>query len=271
MLYEFRASTLDVQNQVGVFTLNRSDVFNAINPDIRDDFHDMMALVRNNKSISALVLTGAGKGFCAGGDIADMDNDDNRDPEFKRRKVLNLHLVIENFYNLEIPVIGAINGAAFGAGFSLALSCDFVLASNKATFCASFQRLGVVPDLGLFYFLPRLIGQRKAKELMLTARIIDAEEAYELGFLHTIHPPEELLEKAIHMASHFAQASRVATGLTKNLVNQSLDLNYRAMAELEANGQAICAASPYHHQAVDRFLKKEPIAFDWEKLQKKGG
>lgn len=266
MRHEFRASILEINDQVGVFTLNRPKAFNAINPDLRDDFHDMMAQIRNNKSISALVLTGAGKGFCSGGDIGDMDNANNRDPEFKRRKVLNLHTFMESFYNLEIPTIAAINGAAFGAGFSLALSCDFVLASSKATFCASFQRLGVVPDLGLLYFLPRLIGQGKAKELLMTARAVKVEEALELGFVHSSYSPDELLSSAIKMASKFAHASRVGMGLTKNIINQSLDLNYRAAAELEANGQGICAASPYHHQAVARFLNKEPITFDWDNL-----
>ena len=120
--------------------------------------------------------------------------------------------------------------------------------------------------MGLFYFLPRLIGQGKAKELLMTARAVKVEEALELGFAHSSYSPDELLPSAIKMASKFSHASRVGMGLTKNIINQALDLNYRSAAELEANGQAICAASPYHHQAVARFLNKEPIAFDWDNL-----
>jgi 2-(1,2-epoxy-1,2-dihydrophenyl)acetyl-CoA isomerase len=219
-----------------------------------------------------LIITGSGGSFCSGGDVKGMlarassADAEETSPDSMRRRVLGAHhSFLDRLRSLEMPVIAAVDGAAYGAGFSLALTADFVLASSRASFCFAFAKVGAVADFGAFYTVPRLIGLAKAKELMMTARRVEAAEAHQLGFVHAVHADDRLLPEARRMARRFLNGPREALGMIKNTLNRSFDLDYRSMAELETCQQAIAMASSYHREAVARFSRGEPLLYDWDR------
>ena len=154
-----------------------------------------MRNIKHDRSIRALVISGAGGHFCSGGDLRNIAKA-GLDNQGWRERLRDLHGWLQDLITLDRPVIAAVDGAAFGAGFGLALAADFVIATTRARFCVSFLRVGLVPDFGTFYTLPRIVGPQRAKELMLSAREVGAEEALRLGIAMELHPPEQLLARA---------------------------------------------------------------------------
>jgi 2-(1,2-epoxy-1,2-dihydrophenyl)acetyl-CoA isomerase len=173
---------------------------------------------------------------------------------------------MHDLINLELPVVALVNGPAAGAGANIALAADFVFATPDAMFMQAFGRIGLVPDWGGLYVLPRLVGLQKAKELVFTARKVGAAEARDLGLVYDIVAAEDAMQTVRAFARRFTHASTTAIGIAKNILNQSHHLDLRALLELEASGQGACASSAYHREAVRRFAHKEPAMFDWEKL-----
>ncbi len=265
MKQAFETLSYEVIDQIGVMTFTRPENRNALSLTMREEIAALVPVIRDDRDLRALVVTGAGGSFCAGGDLKGLQ----ADPEpiaHNRERVLRLHKWFIEFSNLELPVIAAVDGPAFGAGFNLALGCDFVLASPRARFCAIFGRIGLVPDLGGLYMLPRIVGLARAKELVMSARSVDAEEAKDLGIVLEIHPQEQIFEAAMAFAGRFRKASRLAAGQAKVMLNQSFHLDQRAMAEMEAWAQAVCMETPYHRDAIRRFVDKEPLLYDWDRL-----
>lgn len=267
---DYQAITWRVEDGIGVLTMNRPEKRNALDVTMREEIADVVLRVRRDAAVKALLLTGAGGAFCAGGDLAAL-GEARSDVEAARERIRALHVWLPELINLEKPVIAAVDGAAFGAGFMLALAADFMLASPRARFCAVFARVGLVPDLGAFWLLPRILGLQRAKELVMTARTVDAEEARSLGFVLEIHPQEALAERAMAFAARFRNAPTTALGMAKHALNQSFNLDQRALGEIEAYAQGMAIASAYHHEAVQRFLTKQPLAFDWDRLRREGG
>ena len=253
-----------VQHQVATLTLNRPAQRNALDDVMKRELTQALRDVQADHNIRALVLTGAGGYFCAGGDIRAMQGV-VLDSAGWRDRMLQVHEFITPLIQLDRPVIAAVDGAAFGAGFSLALAADFVLASPTARFCMSFMRVGLVPDCGAFYTLPRVVGAQRAKELMLSAREVDAQEALRLGIVMEIHPHPELLARAQAMATSFVHASPAAVSMTKRAVAASAHNDLGALLEIEANAQAVAFGTPQHRDAVTRFLDKQPARFQWPK------
>jgi 2-(1,2-epoxy-1,2-dihydrophenyl)acetyl-CoA isomerase len=169
---------------------------------------------------------------------------------------------------LDRPVIAAVDGAAAGAGFSLALSADFVLATPRAWFNMSFLKVGLVPDVGALYTLPRVVGVQRAKEIMLSARDIDAQEALRLGIVMELHEPDQLLPRAQAMARSFVGASPAAVALIKRSLNSALGGGLQDMLSAEAQAQSLAAGTAEHREAVSRFLTKQPPLFAWPALEK---
>lgn len=264
-----RRSELAVSDGIAVFTMTRPEARNALDLDLRADLAELVAEVRANDDIKALIITGSGGVFCAGGDTKAMAQGLGPGHAIRRR-VLSVHAWLEDLYNLDCPVIAAVDGPAYGGGLSLALVADFVLATPRARFCAVFGRIGLAPDMAMVYTLPRMVGVQRAKELMYTARSFDGAEAREMGIVLAVHPEDELAAAARALAGRLARGSRVAQGATKALVNQSLHNDYRTMAEMEAAVQATCFDSDYHRQAIARFGAKEPSLYDWDRMIKEG-
>ena len=264
---EFEKMTFEVDDGVAVVTINRPEARNALDAAVRRDFDRAITRIEEGigSTIHAAVLTGAGGAFCAGGDINTLKESSGKPASHTRQRLRDSHRHMTRWFNLDVPTIAAVDGAAAGAGFSLALACDFVTASPRARFVLSFGRIGLVPDWGALYLLPRIVGLQKAKELAFSARIIEPEEARALGIVYDIVGEGEAVSHAIAFAKRFRNASTLAIGMTKNMLNQSFERDLPTSLELEASAQAIANNSDYHRGAVERFLDKQPALFDWEK------
>lgn len=242
-------------------TLNRPDKKNAVDLVMREELFELSEIIRKDKMVRVVILTGAGDGFCSGGDIAMMKAEHLKtsvpDANSARRRMMDNINLISNLLTLEIPLISAVNGFAFGAGFNIALTADFVICSQNATFSQSFTRLGLVPDAAGMYTLPRLVGIAKAKELIFTCCTIDADEALKLGIVQQVYPGDELLSRAIEMAQGFLKSSPLALAFSKKILNRSLQSNFPEVLEQEAMAQGICGASSFHQNAVSNFLNRK--------------
>ena len=228
----------------------------------RDEIADALARVRGTDSARVLILAGAGSDFCSGGDIGSMAQTPIT-AEAGRQRMRGIHAGLRDLIEFDRPVVAAVDGVAFGAGFSLALTADFILATPRARFCASFQRLGLVPDNGILYTLPRAIGLQRARALLLSAREIDAATAQQWGIVTEIVAAESLAERARAIARSLADASGTALAMTKSALERTFESDLSAMLEFEAAAQGVAFATDYHRAAVKRFLDKQPPLFQW--------
>ena len=265
-----RASELRIEGGVAEFSHRRPAARNALSADLQQDYADVIERVETDREVRVLLITGSGGSFSAGGDVKFM-LERLADPavataDFMRTRLRKAHQWLTRLRNLEVPVVAAVDGPAYGAGFGLALQADFVLASTRAVFCASFARLGAVPDFGLLHTLPRIVGLSRAKELMLTARRLGAEEARAWGIVHAVHAEGVLLPEARAFAQRLCIGPREAAGMTKNMVNRSFETDCAAMFMAEANAQAVAMQTAYHARAVADFARDGAFAYDWDRL-----
>lgn len=252
---------------VALLTLSRPAQRNALSVQMREEIAHLLPLISHDAAVKALVLTGAGEHFCAGGDIAGMRKPVTaRTPADSRGVLRDVQSWLPQLVGLEKPVIAAVDGACYGAGFSLALAADFVICTPRARFCQAFVRVGLVPDFSALFLLPRVVGLQKAKELMFSGRVVEPDEARALQIVFEVHPCERLLEAALELAARFRHAPTESIGITKTLLNRSFQSDERLMGELEAFAAATVKTLPYHQSAVERFFAKEPVRFDWDRL-----
>lgn len=251
---------LNVADAVATMTLNRPDKRNAMSDDMRTEFIDALERVAADKAIKALVLTGAGKGFCAGGDIAGMQrrmNAPGGEVGFNGwQRQQRVHHVQALLHTMPKPVIAAVNGAASGLGADTALACDFVIASEWASFAWSYVLRGIIPDGGGMYFLPRRVGLAKAKELIFTGRQVKLPEALALGIVDRQASAETLVAEAQAWARELSSASSTALALTKTILNQSFELSSHDVFAQGSQAQGICYTSSEHRASVEAFLAK---------------
>ena len=250
----------EVREQVATLTLDHPATRNALSPQMREEVAEVVRGVKQDRGIRALVITGAGGHFCSGGDLRNIASV-GLDNQGWRERLHDVHDWLQDLITLDRPVIAAVDGAAFGAGLGLALAADFVIATPRARFCVSFLRVGLVPDFGAFYTLPRIVGPQRAKELMLSAREVGAEEAVRLGIAMELQAPEQLHSRAQAMAASFVHASPTAVSLIKRAVSAGGDL--ATQLEFEANAQALAMGTQAHRDAVQDFLTKRPAQFQW--------
>jgi 2-(1,2-epoxy-1,2-dihydrophenyl)acetyl-CoA isomerase len=263
MSHTYTDAQFSVTGGIARFTLNRPDILNALTDELQADFTAMVAHVQGNAKVRVLIISAVGRAFSAGGNVKGMQGRSR--PDAFRDRVRNLHRWLKPLYNLDCPVIAAVDGLAYGGGFALALTADFVIASPKALFSAVFGRIGLIPDMALLYTLPRVVGTQRAKELLYTARSIDVSEAQALGLVLAVHPSEDLARAVDTFAQRLAKGSKASMGLTKHIVNRAHESDYDTLAELEANGQAMMRETQFHKEAVRRFVAKEPSLFNWDK------
>ncbi|MDM9560940.1 MULTISPECIES: enoyl-CoA hydratase/isomerase family protein [Bordetella] len=251
-----------------VLTMNRPAARNALDLELRGAFAATLPAIRDDESVRAVVLTGAGGHFCAGGDIRAMAAGQGRTDVFEgRSRILGMQRWFDELVDLEKPVIAAVDGVAYGAGLSLALAADFVLASPRATFCAVFARIGYVPDLGGMYLLPRAVGLARAKALAFSARVVDAREALQLGIAHEVVEQQPVLDAAIALAARFEQAPAGALGIMKSVMNHAFESDRRTVYMQEAMAQSLCRESAFHREAARRFIDKQPPLYQWPQEQ----
>jgi enoyl-CoA hydratase/carnithine racemase len=248
---------------IGLATLNRPERLNAINPAMIEDFDSLLGALAQDETIRVLILTGAGRGFCSGADLAEATA--NRGTEVFADPERFLHLVMERYAApilglraIPQPVIAAVNGPAAGAGFSLALACDVRFASPAACFINSFINVGLSgSELGTTYLLPRLIGLSPAAEILYTGRKVPAEEAERIGLVNRIAPPESLLETALVCARQMTAKSPGALRLTKRALDRNIDApSLAAAVDFESRNQALMAFSGEFFQLIKAFAKQ---------------
>jgi len=239
-------------------TLNRPDRLNALLPEMAEAIIAALDDAHADKSCRAVLLTGAGRGFCAGQDltaIVDADPDDIAD------LLDSYHPVIEKIRELPLPVVAAVNGVAAGAGCNLALACDIVVAARSASFVQAFSRIGLVPDCGGTWFLPRLVGTARARALMMLAEPVTADIAAEWGMIWRAVDDDRLMPEAQALIERLASGPTVALGLIKQALDESGDNDLADQLDLERDLQIEAAETPDHAEGVRAFLEKRAPVF----------
>jgi 2-(1,2-epoxy-1,2-dihydrophenyl)acetyl-CoA isomerase len=254
----FQFLKYDVQQGIATVTLNRPEVYNALNDEITFELQEALKAIGRDEAVRVVVLTGEGKAFCSGQDL-------KSDPGKKRSFLDSLHRrynpIIRAMRSLPKPIICRLNGVAAGAGCSLALASDMIIASEEATLIEVFVNIGLVPDSGSSYFLPRLIGYAKAFELCALGNKVKATEALSLGIINKVVPALQLDGAVSELAAHFAKAPTKAIGIIKKMLNKSTTSTLEEMLEYEAYCQETAGASHDHQEGVKAFLEKRKPEF----------
>jgi len=254
------ALLFEVKKGVGTITLNRPDALNAANDQLYNELSAVIAEIADSHEVGCVIITGAGRGFCVGADVKAMKPDMTLLARRRRHRWI-LSTVMQPLINLEKPVIAAVNGAAVGAGLSIALAADIIIASDKAMFSAIFAKMGLVPDLGSLYLLTRVVGLNKAKELCFTARKIDAREGLSLGFVNRVVGSDELLNSATALAEEIAAGPPIALAMMKTLLNKSSNTSLDQMLEYEGNAQTLAYSTAEYREGVSAFKEKRATDF----------
>jgi 2-(1,2-epoxy-1,2-dihydrophenyl)acetyl-CoA isomerase len=250
------------EDQVEVITLNRPEIMNSFNNNMLYALNRRFEELHQDDDCRAVVITGEGRGFCTGADLTGGGaRADAATPVGMRLSTHIYSSVIRGLTTMEKPVIGAINGDAAGAGCNFALACDILLASEKARFIQVFVRRGLVVDMGGTFFLPRLVGLSKAKELAFSGEAIDAARALELGLVTRVVPHESLMDEAMEAARRLAQGPTRAIGMIKKMLNRSFESDLETALEMEATMQGIAVSTPDVVEGITSFLQKRPADF----------
>jgi enoyl-CoA hydratase/carnithine racemase len=259
----YKCLLYEVKDAVATLTLNRPERLNALGDTLREDFHDAVLRASADPEVRVMIVTGAGKGFCSGGDVKAMNEAKEARAE---RPVLDKVAPLRDRVLLAMrdapqPIIAAVNGAAAGAGMNLALGCDIRLASTAARFGETFVKRGLHPDWGGTYFLPRLVGMAKAAELIFTGEMIDAAEALRLGLVSAVYPPEELLPAAHDLARRIAAGPPITIRLAKRALYHGEGTDLRGGLEFETFAQNICFETEDAREGIRAFVEKRPPQF----------
>lgn len=252
---------LKVMNQVAYVALNRPEVFNSFNREMALSMQAALDQCASDALIRAIVITGNGKAFCAGQDLKEVVSPE-LNPGF--RKILEEHYnpIVQRIRTIEKPVIAAVNGVAAGAGANIALACDIVLASEKASFIQAFSKIGLIPDSGGTFFLPRLIGFQRASALAMTGDKVTAEEALQMGMVYKVVSEESFETSVQQLAEQLAQMPTKALGLTKRLLNESLTNDLNTQLALESDLQIEASESNDYNEGVTAFVEKRKPLFN---------
>jgi enoyl-CoA hydratase/carnithine racemase len=249
---------IEIDGEIGTLTLDRPDAFNAMSPEMIGEMTVAFAWLADQAPLRGLIITGAGKAFCAGGDVTwfrkGVESDEIDLPSDVRRGAEVLHQAIVDLRRIPYPVIAAVNGPAAGAGFSLALACDIRIAASTAFFAPAYGRIGASPDGGMTYFLPRVVGPSKALELLLEDPNLGAEDAQKLGLVSEVAPPEELMVRARTKADKLAKMAPHYVRMAKKLVGVSIENSITEHLQLERHGIADSMATEDLRNGVETFF-----------------
>lgn len=241
-----------VEDGVLWLSLNRPEARNAINFALRAQLREALVETAADPGIRVVVVRGGAAAFCAGGDVKEMGGG----PDVVAGKLSAGADIVRAVAELEKPVIAGVQGHAAGAGFSLALACDLIVADTTAQFRGAFVGRGLVPDMGGTYWLARQVGLHRAKEIFLTGRVVDAEEARALGFVFKVFRPEEFESGLRQLADELARGPAAAMGATKALLNETFARDLPSQLAEEARSQVAMSATPEHREAVARFAAR---------------
>lgn len=259
-------SNLMLERSEGVLeiTLNRPDSGNALSPDLAAELAEVANECVGDSSVRAVILTGAGRMFCAGGDLSSMAEAGDTRHAMLLKMTQGVHTAVSRFARMNAPVVAAVNGMAAGGGFSLAVSGDFILAAESAKFLLAYTNAGLSPDGSSSWFLPRKIGHARASELMLTNRMLSAEEALDWGLINRVVADGNLMDEARALACKVASGPTLAYGTVKRLLAESFSNGLETQMEHEARGIADSSVSSDGKEGVAAFLEKRKPSFNGE-------
>lgn len=247
------------ENKVAQVILNRPESFNAINQEMVREVSEVLQEIEKDEGTRVLVVSGKGKAFCAGGDLTWLQEAEGHLD--KRGIVESAGALISLLNNLSKPVIAAVNGVAAGAGTGVALACDILIASDRARFGPNFVNIGAVPDSGASWFLPRKIGYHRAAELMLSGKLLSAQEALELGIYNQVVPADELETRVLEVAGQLAAGPQRALALIKRMLKLSGQNSLESQLEVETSMQVAAWADPDFTEGVKAFLERRKPEF----------
>ena len=252
----------DASDGVLTLTLNRPDALNSFNVEMKEALLAALKDAGRDKSVRVVVLTGAGRAFSAGQDLKERQQADAADLGTELR--VRYNPIVLAMRRMEKPVIGAINGVAAGAGISVALACDIRIASESASFIEVFGRVGLVPDTGSSWFLPRLLGYARAAEMSFTTDPVDAAMAERMGLVNRVVPADQLITETNALAARLARSAPIALALAKRALNRSLETNLEQALEFEAELQSVAGRSKDYVEGVAAFVEKRQPKFTGE-------
>ena len=248
-----------IKNQVCIIKLNRPKVFNSINKDMAFQFQDILDNCEKNPEVRAILLTGEGKAFCAGQDLQELTAPDG--PKLSDIVREHYNPVIKRIRSIEKPIVCAVNGVAAGAGANIALACDITIAGESVAFIQAFSKIGLIPDSGGTFFLPRSIGMQKATALMMLADKVMASDAEKMGMIFKVCEDTSLMEEACQIAEKLATLPTLGLGLTKRALNQSITNNLTQQLALEDELQTAAGKTNDYNEGVSAFIEKRSPEF----------
>ncbi len=254
----YKTIKLDVSDAIATLTFNRPKVLNALNLEVIAEFHKALSDIQKDSEVKILILTGAGRAFVAGADIAVLEG---LDPLGAKQFAQSGQWALFALEAMDIPVIACVNGFALGGGCEIAMACDFVCASEEARLGQPEINLGLIPGFGGTQRLARLVGKARAKELCMTGRIITAQEAFAMGLVTRVFPGETLMEETLKIAKTIAAKGVVALRAIKHVIDSGYDVDLKNGCALEADAFSICFASPDQKEGTTAFLEKRPPKF----------
>ena len=256
---------IERRERVAILTLNRPESLNALNTALQDSIGEACQELRNDDDVWAVVLTGAGRGFCSGVDLRGAPEDGDRQPG--RQERLDVYgwigrLAMAVYRTLDKPIVAAVNGVAAGAGMSLALACDMRVGTDKTRFKVVFIERSLSPDSGTSFFLPRIVGYSRACDLVYTSRFVEAEEAYRIGLLDRLVSSDRLMDEALEIANQIAFWPPVAMQATRRVLQQSMESTLEEQLRNEVFGLSFARRAPHDMQeSRDSFLERRPPRF----------
>lgn len=256
----FQFLTFAVADGVATITLNRPEVYNALNDAITYELQDALKAAAKDEAVRVVVLTGAGKAFCSGQDLKAVAGQEKR--SFMESLHKRYNPIIRAMKSLPKPIVAKVNGVAAGAGCSLALACDIIVASEEASLIEVFINIGLIPDSGSSYFLPRLVGMAKAFELCSMGSRVKATEALQLGLINKVVPADQLDAAVKEYTDYYSKAPTKAIGLIKKMLDKSTTSTLEEMLEYEAYCQEVAGTSKDYKEGVTAFLEKRKPAFE---------
>jgi 2-(1,2-epoxy-1,2-dihydrophenyl)acetyl-CoA isomerase len=261
---EYTTLLFDVKDHVAHITLNRPEALNAINLEWSRDLMYAVLQCDEDPAVRAVVINGAGSHFCAGGDLKSFTSQGKNLPFHIKEVTTYLHAAISRMARMDAPVIAAVNGYAVGAGMSLALACDLLLAAHSARFSVAYTRVGLTPDGSMSYFLPRTVGLKRALELTLTNRMLTAQEAFELGIVTRVVPGEELLAQASQLANQLASGPSKSFGAAKRLMQTGWNETLETQMEEESQLISNITRTADTQEGICAFIEKRPPKYKGE-------